>query len=165
MFTMAVTDSTTYNFYLSTDTATWAEDLLHFAAATVENEIATCTSLTVATMAPTENVYVAIDAFPCTAIRIAKETYPNVLARVPVIAAPGDKNTHNTIDPFFVEIRSPNISNFNVSLLDDGYQSTWKSVVSHALRRLCILSTNRLSWGCSRHRVHPRQSSCSTGAI
>jgi hypothetical protein len=70
-------------------------------------------------MAPTENVYVAIDAFPCTAIRIAKETYPNVLARVPVIAAPGDNNTYNPNDPFFVEVRSPTISNFNVSLLDD----------------------------------------------
>jgi hypothetical protein len=98
MFTMAAADSTTYSFYLSTDTATWAEDLLHFYAAAVESEIASCTSLTVATMAPTENVYVAIDAFPCTAIRIAKEAYPNVLARVPIIAAPGDKNTYNPIN-------------------------------------------------------------------
>jgi hypothetical protein len=68
-------------------------------------------------MAPTEAVYVAIDAFPCTAVRIAKETYP--LARVPIIAAPGGKNTYNPIDPFFVEVRSPNMSSFNVTLLDD----------------------------------------------
>jgi hypothetical protein len=118
-FTMAVADSTTYNLTLSTDTATWAEELLHFDAATVESEIASCTSLTVATMAPTENIYLAIDAFPCTAIRVARETYPNVIARVPVTAAPGDKNTYNPIDPFYVEVRSPNISNFNVRLLDD----------------------------------------------
>jgi hypothetical protein len=119
LFTMAVVDSTTYNFYLSSATATWAEEFLHFDATTVESEIAGCTSLNVVTMAPTENVYVTIDAFPCTSIRLAKEVYPNILARVPVIAAPGDKNTYTPYDPFFVEVRNPNISSFNISLLDD----------------------------------------------
>jgi hypothetical protein len=118
-FTMAVADSTTYNFYLASTTAAWSQWILNFDADIVEKQIASCSSLTVITMAPTENVYIAIDAFPCTAIRVARDTYRNILARVPVIAAPGDKNTYNPVDPFFVEVRSPNISSFSVTLLDD----------------------------------------------
>jgi hypothetical protein len=104
LFTMAVADSTTHNFYLASTTATWSQSILNFDADITESQIASCSSLTVVTMAPTENVYVAIDAFPCTALRVARYTYQNVLARVPVIAAPGDKNTYNPVDPFFVEV-------------------------------------------------------------
>jgi hypothetical protein len=119
LFTMAVTNAATYRFYLMSATATWAEELFHFDAATTETQISSCTSLTIATMALTENVYVSIDAFPCTAIRIAKEAYPNILARISITAAPGDKTTCDPTDPFFVEVRNPNLSSFTVSLLDD----------------------------------------------
>jgi hypothetical protein len=109
LFTMAVADSTTYNFYLSNTTATWSASLLNFDAETVDSQISSCTSLKVVTMTPTENVYVSIDAFPC----------PNILARIPLVSAPGDKTTYNPIDPFFVEVRNPTMSSFNIRLLDD----------------------------------------------
>jgi hypothetical protein len=67
-------------------------------------------------MAPTNNVYVW---FACTAVRIARDSYPNILARIPIIVAPGERNVYASYDPFFVEIRNPNISNFTVCLLDD----------------------------------------------
>jgi hypothetical protein len=111
----------------------------HFDAATVESELASCTSETVVIMAPTENVHVSIDAFPRTAIRLAKEIYPNILARVPIPAAPGDKNTYNPSTPFFVEVRRPNISNFSATLLDDSMSILNLNGIYYPLSRLCVL--------------------------
>jgi hypothetical protein len=36
-----------------------------------------------------------------------------------MVAAPGSKNVYTPIDPFFVDVRSPSISQAIVTLLDD----------------------------------------------
>jgi hypothetical protein len=61
-----------------------------------------------------------MDAFQCSsAIRLSKLTYPNIVARVPIVAAPSSKNVYAPADPFFVDVRSPSISQVIVTLLDD----------------------------------------------
>jgi hypothetical protein len=119
-FTLAAIDSTLYSFALGTAAAAWAYLYLKFSITTEGEYVSTYTSESIATLVPTENVYIAIDAFQCSsAIRVSKQTYPNIVARVPMVAAPGSKNVYMPTDPFFVDVRSPSISQVIVTLLDD----------------------------------------------
>jgi hypothetical protein len=116
-FTLAVANSSLSSLALGTAAATWAYLYLKFSITTEGEYVSTYTSESIATLV---HIYIAIDAFQCSsAIRLSKQAYPNIVARVPMVAAPGSKNVYTPIDPFFVDVRSPSISQVIVTLRDD----------------------------------------------
>jgi hypothetical protein len=142
-FTLASTNDTLYSFSLGTDAALWTNLYLKFPITTEGEFVSSYTSSSVASLVPTENIYVTVDAFQCSsAIRIAKKSYPNIIAPYPydcfargqkhiyalgcilcgctMIASPGDKNIYTPWDAFFVDVRSPSLTQLTICLLDDG---------------------------------------------
>jgi hypothetical protein len=88
-FTLAVANSDLSSLALGTAAAAWAYLYLKFSITTDGEYVSRYTSESIATLVPTENIYIAIDAFQCSsAIRVSKQTYPNIVARVPMVAAP-----------------------------------------------------------------------------